>query len=248
MATRRARVGRERGAGFFGFWVAACVCASVPAIASADGGAAGAGALAAASATPGDAAITPEVLPPPPPPPEPEAMPLVAPAPRRLHQLGFALDVGVPDFAGASLLYRPWKFLRLGGSLLYDYAGYGARAGVTVVPYFPIAPSLTLEAGHFFEANAARKLGVTDARIRPLLERFGYTFVNAQVGLELGHPDWVVLYVRAGLSRLWYRAKGASSAVAAGGSSDGSTRVTLEDPSIRAQLPDVKVGFLFFFH
>ena len=169
----------------------------------------------------------------------------------RLNRFGIAVDAGLPDFAGATLLYRPLKFVRLGGALLYDYVGYGVRGGVTILPYFAIAPSLSVEAGHFFETNAAAKLeqrGVTiDANVRPVLERFGYTFANAQVGLEIGHPNWFVFYVRAGITRLWYTARGASQ-VAAAQQGSSTTRVTIADPSLRAQFPEAKVGFLFFIH
>ncbi len=158
----------------------------------------------------------------------------------------------MPDFAGATLLYRPLKFVRLGGAVLYDYVGYGVSGGVTVLPYFPIAPSLTIEAGHFFETNAAAKLeqrGVTiDANVRPLLEHFGYTFANAQVGLEIGHPNWFVVYVRAGSTRLWYTARGASQVATSQQDASSTTRVTIADPSLRAQFPEAKIGFLFFIH
>ncbi|HVI94996.1 MAG TPA: hypothetical protein VM753_13375, partial [Anaeromyxobacter sp.] len=192
------------------------------------------------------ASVTDGPLPPPP----------LAPAPPpastwRLNRFGIAVDAGLPDFAGATLLYRPLKFVRLGGALLYDYVGYGVRGGVTILPYFAIAPSLSVEAGHFFETNAAAKLeqrGVTiDANVRPVLERFGYTFANAQVGLEIGHPNWFVFYVRAGITRLWYTARGASQ-VAAAQQGSSTTRVTIADPSLRAQFPEAKVGFLFFIH
>ena len=170
----------------------------------------------------------------------------------RLNRFGIALDAGVPDFAAATLLYRPWKYVRLGGALLYDYVGYGVRGGVTILPYFAIAPSLTVEAGHYFETNAAAKLeqrGIAiDASVRPVLERFGYTFANAQVGLEIGHPNWFVFYVRAGITRLWYTARGASDAAQAQVDAGSTTRVTIADPSLRAQFPEAKVGLLFFIH
>ncbi|HEX7622014.1 MAG TPA: hypothetical protein VF400_00475, partial [Anaeromyxobacteraceae bacterium] len=166
------------------------------------------------------------------------------------HKFGLQLDGGVPDGAAASLLYRPLKFVRLGGGLLYNYAGYGVRGGVTILPYFPIAPSLTLEVGHYFDSNVASGIGrfttVSD-NVRPLLQRVGYTFVNAQVGLELGHPDWFVFFVRGGLSRVWLSVHGAEAA--AQQLASGSLTVShMDDPSLRLAIPDVKVGFILYFY
>ncbi|GEJ56051.1 hypothetical protein [Anaeromyxobacter diazotrophicus] len=169
---------------------------------------------------------------------------------RRRHILGLQLDGGVPDGAAATVIYRPLNFLRLGGGLLYNSAGYGVRGGVTVAPYFPIAPSLTLEAGHYFNANAAsavaRYTHVSDA-VRPLLQDVGYTFAEASIGLELGHPDWFVFFVRGGLSHVWTSVKNANAA--AQQITSGSAKVTyFGDPNVELNIPDVKVGFLFFFY
>ncbi len=122
----------------------------------------------------------------------------------------------------------------------------GERVGP---PYFPIAPSLTLEAGHFFDANANTRVSQfthVDDNLKPLLERVGYTFVNAQVGLELGHPNWFVFFLRAGLSRVWLSSSDANKVVVT--NSDG-TRITFPaDPSARLGIPTAKAGFMFFFY
>ena len=223
-------------------------------------------ATAAVPPAPAASAATPQrgLSPPPPPPPPPVAAAAPAPSPppttasagarplpgRSHHILGLAIDGGLPDGASATVLYRPWKFLRFGGGLLYNYIGYGVRGGVSVLPYFPIAPSLTLEAGHYFEANANARIaqyGSVPEELKPLLERVSYTFANAQLGLELGHPDWFVFYVRAGLSRVWFTAHGADRVASSQGSS-GNTRVTVEDPNIRLGIPNVKAGFMLFFY
>jgi hypothetical protein len=167
---------------------------------------------------------------------------------RTHHVLGLSIDAGVPDGASATVLYRPWKYLRFGGGMLYNYVGYGVMGSVSVLPYFPVAPSLTLEAGHFFDANATSRVSQfthVDDNLKPLLERVGYTFVNAQVGLELGHPNWFVFFVRAGLSRVWLSSSDAARVVVT--NSDG-TRVTFADPSARLGIPTAKAGLMFFFY
>jgi hypothetical protein len=181
-----------------------------------------------------------------PPPPQP-ARAAAAPLGRRHDVLGLQLDAGVPDAAGLSVLYRPWKWMRFEGGMLYNYVGYGMRGGVSVLPYYWIAPSLTLEAGHYFDANAYEKISrytTVDESVKPLLQRVGYTFVNAQLGLELGHPNAFVFFVRAGLSRMWLSVHDARAAA----SSTGSTRVVdMDDPSVRLGIPNVKLGFMIYF-
>jgi hypothetical protein len=185
----------------------------------------------------------------------PPAQPAVArqgaPLGRRRHVLGLQLDAGVPDITAASVIYRPWSYVRFTGGMLYNLAGYGVRGGVSVQPYFPIAPSLTLEAGHYFDANVYDKLkgyATIDENLRPLLEKVGYTFVNAQVGLELGHPDWFVFFVRAGISRVWVSVHNANEAVkSATASANGTVLKSMDDPNVTLGIPNVKLGFMLFF-
>ena len=169
--------------------------------------------------------------------------------PRALHVLALSLDAGVPDGAGISLHYRPWSFLRVGGGLLYNYAGYGARAEVSILPRWVVAPALTLEAGHYFDANLNKRVSqyttVSDS-VQPLLEQVGYTFANAQVGLEIGHPNWFVFFVRAGVGRIWADVHGAQAAALR--QTGGDVRITsMNDPAVRFGNPNAKLGFLFYF-
>ncbi len=164
---------------------------------------------------------------------------------RSNHVLGLSLDAGLPDGASATILYRPWRYVRFGGGMLYNYVGYGVLGSATVAPYFPIAPSLTFEVGHFFDANANARFPNVDSNLKPLLQRVGYTFVNAQVGLEFGHPNWFMFFVRGGLSRVWLSSSDADKVVVT--ESNGS-RVTFQDPSARLGIPNVKAGFMLFFY
>jgi hypothetical protein len=174
---------------------------------------------------------------------------VVETAPRPRHVLGLSLDAGVPDGAGISLHYRPWRLLRVGGGLLYNYVGYGVRGEVSILPQWVVAPALTLEAGHYFDANLNSRVSqyttVSDS-VAPLLERVGYTFANAQVGLEIGHPNWFVFFVRVGVGRTWLDVHGAQAA--AQRQTGGDVRVTsMNDPTVRVGNPNAKLGFLFYF-
>jgi hypothetical protein len=168
---------------------------------------------------------------------------------RGYRAFGLSLDVGVPNGASATLLYRPLKFLRLGGGLLYNYIGYGALASVSIQPHYWIAPSLSFEGGHYFDSNAVDKVArftTVDDSLRPLLESVGYTFVNAQVGLELGAPSTFVFFIRGGLSRVWLSVNNANQAAQAS-SGNGGTRIAYTDnPSVRLGIPSVKAGFMFY--
>lgn len=184
-------------------------------------------------------------------PPAPTARTLDAPArARRSHRhLGLQLDGGAPDLAAAGLVYRPWSWLRVTGSALHSTAGFGARGGITLAPAWIVAPSLTVEGGRLFEADlssAVARFARVSPEAEPILRRFGYTFANAQLGLEIGHPNAFVFFVRAGLSRVWTTVHGAEAA-ATSALDDGTTVVTaLDDPRVRLGIPSAKVGLLFY--
>jgi hypothetical protein len=184
----------------------------------------------------------------------PASAPLVSSEPlaaRRKHILGLQLDAGMPDGAAVSVLYRPVRYVRFSGGMLYNLASYGVRGGVSVQPYFPIAPSLSLEAGHYFNGNAYDKLSKythIDENLKPLMSDVGYTFASASVGLELGHPDWFVFFVRGGLSKLWVNVKNANGSKPAPKPGDDFQLSYIGDPSIKLGIPNVKLGFMLFFY
>ena len=128
-----------------------------------------------------------------------------APAPSRsLHALGIMVDAGIPDGIQGSLVLRPWKALRLSAGGGYNMISKGVRVGATLLP-FGRGPSGTLEAGHYFEGNASGAAvqffgpGVVSAAFGPTLQRVGYDFVNAHVGLDFGWRR-VTFYVHGGMS------------------------------------------------
>jgi hypothetical protein len=84
--------------------------------------------------------------------------------------------------------------------------------------------------------------------MKPLLERVGYTFVNAQVGIELGHPNWFVFFVRAGISRVWLSVNNAQKVATSSASSGDVTVKSVDDPRIRLGIPNAKVGIMFYFY
>jgi hypothetical protein len=165
-------------------------------------------------------------------------------------KLGLSLNLGVPSGGALTLFYRPLKYVKFGGSFLYNYIGYGVGGSVTVAPRFWIAPTLTVEAGYYFDSNALdkaeRHMEVPES-IRPLLESVGYSYVSALVGLELGAPDGLVFFVQGGLSRVWVRTHGADDAINAQLSSTETQLSALDDAKITLGIPCAKTGFTLFF-
>lgn len=162
--------------------------------------------------------------------------------------LGLQLDAGVPDAAGVVLLYRPLWWLRLNGGLAYDYIGYGLRGGVSLVPWhWVVTPSLSLDAGRFFEGDASRLASDTTRAERDLLRHATYQFASAQVGLELGSQRWCSFYVRAGLAYVTATASGRRlTAFAQEKGSDSSMQYSLGDARLRALMPSASLGLLFY--
>src|SRR3989442_4804519 len=70
-----------------------------------------------------------------------------------LPLVGVMADVGLPDGAGASLVVRPMKWLRVTGGGTYNMISSGVRAGASLLP-FGWGPSLSVEGGHYFDGDA----------------------------------------------------------------------------------------------
>lgn len=96
--------------------------------------------------------------------------------------LGAMLDAGVPSGAGASIVYRPVRALRVHAGAAHNGFGPGAGGGVTLAPLAgTVTPTLTVEAGRFSAAE------------------LGYDYATAHVGVELGTRAYV-FYLRGGVS------------------------------------------------
>src|SRR6185369_4854552 len=112
------------------------------------------------------------------------------PAPKAppLPIVGVMTDAGLPDGLAASLVVRPTSWLRLHGGGSYNLISAGVRAGVTLVP-FGWGPSLSIEGGHYFEGDAnnlMRRFAGSSWSSNAALERVGYDYANAHLGLDFG--------------------------------------------------------------
>jgi hypothetical protein len=166
--------------------------------------------------------------------------------------LGLMADAGVPDGANAALALRPARWLRLylGGGHNTVSAGY--RGGVTVLP-LGAGPSFSVEAGHYRDGDAnglVRRFVATNAStLTPIFKRVGYTYVNTQLGLELGRGSFQ-FFIHGGVSYLRAVVHDAQAALDArnGTSATSSTTVRItQDPIVRAWVPSLKLGMVVYF-
>ena len=166
------------------------------------------------------------------------------PSPRRLPILGLMADVGVPDGLIGSLAVRPRKWVRLcagGGS---NSISRGWRTGITLLP-FGEGPSASLEYGRYQDGNAnalAKKLLGGGFDGSPVLERVGYEYMNAHLGLDFGFRR-IVFFVHGGITMLRGQIHNLNAAI----SGTGSTQVVVpQDPNAKAVGPSVKLGLIVY--
>jgi hypothetical protein len=216
----------------------------------------------AAPAPAADAPVPPAVAPPAAPvaappvaPAAPFAMMPAAPAsadkapaagPPRHRTFGMTMDVGVPDGAALGLVVRPhFDWLRIAGAVTHNGIAPGVRVGVTLDPIaFPIAPTLTFEAGHYWEGKLPM---IQDS---PTL---GYNYANIHLGLEIGNRATFRFFLRGGVSYLDVNASninmgsGSSGTVAANGS-NAMSGSGIGNPSFSGWVaPSGKLGFSLYF-
>lgn len=170
----------------------------------------------------------------------PSASPVAAARP----QLGIQFDVGVPDGAAAMVALAPWRWLRLEVGAAHNGAVAGFRGGVTLAPFSAfVRPTLSLHAEHFPKGDLrplARALGASDGITTSLLSSVQYDLVSAHAGFEIGAPNGLSVFFRAGVGRATARLAGAEDAL----------REAFADPTLTARpmtldllAPSVQVGF-----
>ncbi|MBN1610565.1 MAG: hypothetical protein JW940_28300 [Polyangiaceae bacterium] len=164
-----------------------------------------------------------------------------------LPRLGAMLDVGLPDGIMGGLSYRPQPWLRLQAGAGSNAISPGIRGGVVFVP-FGAGPSLTLEAGHYFEGNAnglIASLAGSEYRNNAIAERVGYQFANLHAGFELGQERFT-FFLHGGISYLHTQLHHVDEVLGAteAGQNAAQTYGIGGDSSIDAWIPSLKLGFI----
>ncbi len=168
--------------------------------------------------------------------------------------LGVMADIGVPDGAMASLVYRPLSMLSVHGGVGYNLIAPGVRAGVTLRPVsWMIAPTFTLEAGRYLHGDAnqaATMFGIsTEQDGSPILREVGYDFANFHLGIELGSSRFS-FYLHAGWSGIRGEVRNLQEQIQSDQMSTDPNRPTIEvrkDPIINLWIPSARSGLIFFF-
>ncbi|MFY2562353.1 hypothetical protein ACN469_32465 [Corallococcus terminator] len=124
--------------------------------------------------------------------------------PERLAPFGLMLDAGVTEGAGLSVSFSPTRVVRLHLGATHNGVRAGARAGLTLLPMRGmLTPAFSLDVGHAQPANVQgleRRLADLSLPPLPSMERVGYTYASALVGLELRTPGRLTFFLRGGLS------------------------------------------------
>jgi hypothetical protein len=170
---------------------------------------------------------------------------LAAKRAERWPVVGVMADVGVPDGAIGSLVVRPWQWFRVYGGGGSNSVSKGWRGGFSLLP-FGAGPSASLEYGHYNEGDAnglVRRMASGQFKDSPLLDKVGYDYANAHVGLDFGGKN-VIFFVHGGVSMLWAQLHGVNDAL---GSSGSNTVVTVnQDPKIKVTGSSLKIGLIVF--
>ncbi len=178
----------------------------------------------------------------------PETLGTTASASRTSPRFGVMTDLGVPDGATASIVYRPFRALRAHVGVSHNLISLGERAGITLVPFsWWASPTLSLEYGHYADGNANPlvRAAIGDASFSSaVLDRVGYDYANAHVGLELGRK-WFTFYLHAGYSRITTTVHNLSAETMSG--AEGTTTVTFTtDPDVRLWTVSARIGFIVY--
>jgi hypothetical protein len=167
------------------------------------------------------------------------------PLPKRLPILGLMTDVGVPDGLIGSLVIRPKKWVRFCAGGGTNSISYGWRMGVTFLP-FGQGPSASVEYGGYQDGDAnalAKKLMGGGFNGSPVLERVGYQYLNAHLGLDFGSRRFV-FFIHGGVSVLRGQIHNLDAALAGAGATGTTEVLVRQDPNAKAVGPSVKLGFI----
>jgi hypothetical protein len=162
------------------------------------------------------------------------------------RMFGGMFDVGVPDGAMLSFVYRPINLARFHAGGGYNGVSPGLRLGAALLP-LGWGPSLGLEYGHYFEGDAnglVRMIGGSEEEDNVVLERFGYDFVSLRVGMELG-GDRFTFFTRGGVSWIRSTIHDLDSLIEEEGGGGGNTTITIgRDPVLNAFAPSLNLGLI----
>ena len=162
--------------------------------------------------------------------------------------IGAMADIGLPDAATVSIVVRPIRSLRAHAGLSHNLISLGQRAGITWSPLsWWASPTVSVEYGHYADGNAnplVRRVTGDQTFSSAVLDRVGYDYANAHVGLELGQR-WFTFYVHAGVSRITGSVHNLSAETMS--QSSGTTSISFSrDPHVQLTTVSARIGFIVY--
>lgn len=173
-----------------------------------------------------------------------------APKPSGRRIFGMGLDVGMPDGLNLGLLLAPTGWMRLEASAGTNSAALNYRGGLSFLPV-GWGPSFTFEVGHCNVAEMNSVLGAffgVSKWVKPYVQEFGYTYVNAHLGFDYVVGNWDV-FLHGGYTYLAGTIRGPNPVVV-GRNADQTpnTTVTVEqDGEVRVHTLSAKLGLSYMF-
>lgn len=159
------------------------------------------------------------------------AMPMLAHAEPR-HNIGFGVDIGVPDGLALDLSIKPnLPWLHGDLAVTNNVMAWGVRGGVGIDPInYVVSPIAVFEYGRYFSNNIPHE-NVTLA----------YDYANAHIGLATGSQSKFRFFFRGGVSWLWVNADHVNSLFS------GISGVALSNTKVQLMIPSLKLGFNYYF-
>ncbi|RYZ35303.1 MAG: hypothetical protein EOO71_35925 [Myxococcaceae bacterium] len=169
--------------------------------------------------------------------------------PERLAPFGLMLDAGMPEGAGLSAVFRPSPHVRLHIGGAHNGLRAAARLGLTLLPLRgTFSPSLSLELGHAQAASTEtlnRRLADRTLLPASSMERVGYSYASAHLGLEFNATRRLSFFVRGGMSVMEMAVPSLQKLDEP--FRDALTPVEKRSWGMRALQPSAKLGFALFF-
>ncbi|AKF83639.1 hypothetical protein SAMN05443572_10482 [Myxococcus fulvus] len=164
------------------------------------------------------------------------------------YRFGLLVDAGAPHGIGLSAVLKPVPWLRLQAGPTTNTLSLGLRGGLSILPLQTfIAPSINAEAGYYFGSDyndVVDWLGAKPSRATSAIQDISYNYVAGSVGLEIGAASRFNFFLHLGLS---YVRLGVKDATALIEDATDESDITARNLTVRATIPSVKVGFLFYF-
>jgi hypothetical protein len=178
-----------------------------------------------------------------------QSVPEASTQPKRLPLFGVMVDVGLPDGLIGSLTIRPRKWVRVSGGGGSNGISGGWRTGITLLP-FGAGPSASFEYGGYQDGDANALAKTFGFGSSPVLQRVGYQYMNAHLGLDFGSRRFV-FFLHGGVTMLRGQIHNLDSLIpalpAGDASATGTTEVTVRrDPNAKAVGPSLKLGLIVY--